>query len=179
MHVEQLPRIISIGLWPKLKQRRWLGGTSTRRLSDYGDAPPYRSIATATIPRTPALNDTIRATTPHGIGCHLHPDDHPTIPYQLVATLTLKAYSEVLARSDAATLADWHLAVDEPSTPAPWRYNNHGDGRRTIIRNTDPAITDRLLLVLAEIISACTLHRVQAGQPTIIPNWRNGLPPGP
>lgn len=176
MHVEQLPRIIAIGLWPKLKRRQWLGGTSTRSLSDYGDAPPFRSVATATIPRTPALNDTIRATAPHGIGCHLHPDDHPTLPDQLVATLTLQAYSEVLARSDAATLADWHLAVDEPSTPAPFRYKDQGHDRLSIVRTDDPAITNRLLAVLAEITNACSLHRVQAGQPTIIPDWHQGLP---
>lgn len=162
---ETLPRILALGIWPKLKRQQWMSDTSYRKLSDYGASPGFATVSSGKVPKAKAMNDTIANSTPHGIGCYLMRDDHPALPCDLAATLTIVSYNAVVLNLDAASAADWDLALEDPYTPAPFRYHTDGNGHRHLIRASDPAISDRLLLVLAELVNRCELYRVNQGQP--------------
>ena len=150
-------RLITNALWRQLRDHRWRGPTSTRRLSDHGNQPPQRAITNGRIPRAPSLNDTIRQRAPQAIAATIHPDHRNNLPAPLHICLWRKHYLDHLNAASQATREDLALAIVEKATdPYAW---STARGYTHLIRTYEPFITDRLLTFLHDLAAAASTWR--------------------
>ena len=151
-------RLITNALWRQLRDHRWRGPTSTRRLSDHGNQPPQRAITNGRIPRAPSLNDTIRQNTPEALAATIHPDERNGLPAPLHICLWRKHYLEHLTPASQATREDLALAiVEKAADPYGWEVN--GRGEHHMLRTFEPFHTDRLIAFLLDLAAAASTWR--------------------
>ena len=145
-------------LWRQLRDQRWRGPTSTRRLSDHGNQPTQRAITNGRIPRAPSLNDTIRQRAPQAIAATIHPDHRNNLPAPLHICLWRKHYLDHLNAASQATREDLALAIVEKATD-PYAWQTDGRGNTHLIRAYEPFHTDRLIALLLDLAAAASTWR--------------------
>lgn len=168
-------RLAANALWAALRHNRWRGSTTTRRLSDHsGTTGKFKSIATATIPRAQAMNDTVRQGYGHAIAATIQPDDRVGNPTTYLV-LERTVYLYTLQAMPADTIVDWQLALREtPLNLAPYgwardgRPNTNGDRAWYLIKNWDPYLTQGIYDTLAHLVAVATTWRHEDGPPNPI-----------
>lgn len=168
-------RLAANALWAALRHNRWRGGTSTRRQSDHsGTAGKFKSVATATIPRAKAMNDTVRQGYGHAIAATIQPEERVGNPTTYLV-LERVAYLYTLQAMPPDTIIDWQLALRlTPPDLAPYGWARDGrpntSGERTwyLIKNWDPYLTQGVYDTLAHLVAVSTSWRHEDGQPKLI-----------
>lgn len=154
-----LRRLALNALWPDLLTRRWRGPHSSRRLSDYdGSAGKFKSIATATIPKAPSMNDTVRQGEAVGLAAVIRPDDRNGLTYAHDVVLFREDFLSIARALPEDTRDDLARAIDHlNATPAPYAWQSDSRGNDCLIRVYDPYLTPAVYTALHAMIDRAVI----------------------
>lgn len=161
-------RLAMNAIWAELKLNRWRGPTSTRDLNDYGHGKPYKAIANGGVPKTPAMNATIRQTEEQVLIGTIPADERfgTTSPTHVI--LTRAAYAEVLATTSQAAREDIAHAIHyRAGDPFAWHYNgrSNDDGTKyaSLQKRWDAWLTPHVYTFLSRLAERA--HNATAEEP--------------
>ena len=165
-------RLITNALWRQLRDHRWRGPTSTRRLSDHGNQPPQRAITNGRIPRAPSLNDTIRQTSAQGIAAIIEPDERNGLKATHYVVLYGATYNATITSMSTAARERWHDALRH-ATAAPyvWQKDGHAKPdapRYHLIKPFEPFFDASTYATLHALADAATTWTRTPGAPELI-----------
>jgi hypothetical protein len=123
---EQFTRAVILALWPKLVKAEW-GPVNTRDLNDYGADRVFKTVATATIPNSPAKHAII--TTTRRLALIATTSTHHVL-------LTETAYARALDRM-TDTEHQAHQASLSGQRPPPYRWNTDRHGHSYLGQRLD------------------------------------------
>ena len=154
-------RLAMNAIWTELKLNRWRGPTSTRDLNDYGHGKPFKAIANGGVPKTPAMNATIRQTNEEVLIGTIPADERlgTTTPTHVI--LTRAAYAEVLATTSRAAREDIAHAIHYRAGD-PFALHKNGRGEWHLERRWDAWITNHVLTFLSRLGDHATTSPCQA-----------------
>jgi hypothetical protein len=163
-----LHRLVANTLWRALTRSNWIGPTSTRRLSDYGDHPAMKAVANGAVPRAKSMNDTIRQTDKWGIGGKVH-DPKDALDGTYYAVLRRSDYQAAVLRLPQSHREDIWLALRaDGSAPIPYTWQTDGTGSAHLIRVYDPFLTHRVYAFLDSLAYEAQIWRETEGTAQLI-----------
>ena len=141
---EQLQRQIANALWRPLVKREWKGPRSTRKLSDHGQGQTFHPVCTATIPKSPSMNDTIVQADGMNAAISTQTETHHVV-------LMKHHYWRIVHEIPMSAFDDFGEAT-RPSNQVPKPYTS--DAREKV---WDPFLTPHVYATLDLLVAAATV----------------------
>ena len=154
-----LYRLACNAIYEELKHDRWRGPTSWRDLNDHGSRPPFKAIASAKIPRAPALDARIKQTTELLLVGTIHPDERAGLTEPTYVILTRENHDAIMAIAPSICLHDlkWAIRYDAKS-PYAWHTAR---GYTHLLRRYEGWLTPPVYGLLHHLTDKATLTPVK------------------
>ena len=167
-----LHRLAMTAIWTELKLNRWRGPTSTRDLNDYGDAQPFRSVTSGSVPKARAMNATIRQTDEQVLIATIAPDERLGTTQPTHVVLTRANYATVLASTSQAAREDIAHAIHYRAGD-PFAWHRGGKGEWSFIKRWDAWLTPPIYTFLSRLVEHSNPLDIESA-----PGYREKAPAG-
>ena len=151
-----LYRLAVNAIYEELKHDRWRGPTSWRDLNDHGSRPPFKAIASAKIPKAPALDARIRQTQELLLVGTIHPDERAHLTEPTYVILTREDYDRIMAIAPSICLHDLRKAI-RGREPAPYAWWINGRKETHLHRNYAGWLTPPVYGLLHHLTNAAKI----------------------
>ena len=151
-----LYRLACNAVYEELKHDRWRGPTSWRDLNGHGSRPPFKAIASAKIPKAPALDARIKQTTELLMVGTIHPDERAGLVEPIYVILTRDDYDRIMAIAPSICIEHLRKAI-LGREPPPYAWWINGRKEWHLHRNYAGWLTDPVYGVLHHLTNAAKI----------------------